>query len=358
MHRSEAPKSLSVMDLTPPPAIGRGFFEEYRVKSFRSGALGALLAVALGSNYAHALGAPAGTVINNTAEVSYSVGSVNTTATSNQVSVTVAEILDVVVTAQTPTVAVNAGDTQQEVRYRITNTGNGTETFRLVMTSVIAGDQFDPVPATPSIYFDTDNSGDLSPGDTPYVVASNDPVLSADGFVTVLVVNDIPAGVVDTNVGFTRLTADSRTGTGTPGTVFATQGDGGVDAVVGTTGADSEANSSYVVSGVSLTATKSQTVLDQFGGSRPVPGARINYSIVVNVTGSGTATNAVFTDNIPANTTYVPGTLQLNAGALSDAADADAGDYLSTPTARVRVSLGNLTTASGPQTVTFAVTIN
>jgi len=316
------------------------------------------LALGLGTNNAHALGAPAGTVINNTAEVNYTVGTVNTTASSNLVSVTVAEILDVVVTAQTPTVAVNAGDTQQEVRYRVTNTGNGSETFRLVMTSVLAGDQFDPTPATPSIYFDTDASGDLSPGDTPYVVGSNDPVLSADGFVTVLVVNDIPAGVVDTNVGITRLTADSRTGTGAPGTTFAGAGAGGVDAVVGTTGADSEADSNYVVSGVSLAATKSQAVVDQFGGTRPVPGARINYSVVVNVTGSGTAANAVFADNIPANTTYVPGTLRLNTAVLSDGVDADAGDYAATPTARVRVALGSLTTASGPQTVTFAVTIN
>jgi uncharacterized repeat protein (TIGR01451 family) len=330
------------------------------LKSLRiSGAVGVLtLAAVLGSNEAHAVGAPAGTVINNTAEVTYSLGSVSTTATSNQVSVTVAEILDVIVTAQTPTVAVSAGDTQQEVRYRVTNTGNGSETFRLVMTSVIAGDQFDPVPSTPSIYFDTDNSGDLSPGDTPYVVGSNDPVLSADGFVTVLVVNDIPAGVADTNVGITRLTADSRTGSGAPGTVFATQGDGGVDAVVGTSGADSEASSNYVVSGVSVTANKTQTVVDQFGGNRPIPGARINYSVVVNVTGSGSAASAVFTDNIPANTTYVPGSLQLNAAALSDGADADAGDYTASPTARVRVALGTLTTASGPQTVSFAVIIN
>jgi uncharacterized repeat protein (TIGR01451 family) len=323
------------------------------------GAIGVTaLALALGTNKAHAVGAPAGTPINNTAQVDYTIGTVNTTASSNTVTVTVAEILDVVVTAQTPTVAVNAGDTQQEVRYRVTNTGNGPETFRLVMTSVIAGDQFDPVPTTPSIYFDTDASGDLSPGDTPYVVGSNDPVLSADGFVTVLVVNNIPSGVVDTNVGLTRLTADSRTGTGTPGTTFAGQGVGGVDAVVGTTGADGEGDSSYVVSGVSLTATKTQTVVDQFGGARPVPGARIDYSVAVNVTGSGTAANSVFADNIPANTTYVPGTLRLNATLLSDSADADAGDYAATPVARVRVTLGNLTTASGPQTVTFSVVIN
>jgi uncharacterized repeat protein (TIGR01451 family) len=329
------------------------------VKSLRISVLAAAtLAFVLGANSAHALGVPAGTNIANTAQVTYSVGAVNATATSNTVSVTVAEILDVVVTLQTATVPVTAGDTQQELVYRVTNTGNGPETFRLVMNSVITGDDFDPTPATPSIYFDTDNSGDLSPGDTPYVVGSNDPVLSADGFVTVLLVNNIPGTVADGNRGFSRLTADARTGTGAPGTNFAGQGVGGTDAVVGTTGADSDATGTYLVAGVTLNAVKSQTVVDQFGGNRPVPGARINYSVVVSATGSGTAAGTVFTDNIPPNTTYVAGSLQLNAAALSDATDVDAGDYVAAPTARVRVTLGNLTQAGGSRTITFAVTIN
>ena len=316
------------------------------------------LAIGTGSNKAQAAGVPAGTVINNTAQVDYSVGSVSSTTSSNTVSVTVAEILDVVVTLQTPTVPVSAGDTNKPIVYRVTNTGNGPETFRLVMNSVLGGDDFDPVAATPSIYFDTDASGDLSPGDTPYVVGTNDPALAADAFVTVLVVNDIPGTVVDGNLGFSRLTADARTGTGAPGTTFAGQGANGTDAVVGTSGAAANATGQYLVSGVAVNAVKSQTVVDQFGGARPVPGARINYTVVVSATGTGTAITPVFSDNIPVNTTYVPGTLQLNAAALTDAADVDAGDYLATPAARVRVTLGNLNLASGSQTITFAVTIN
>jgi uncharacterized repeat protein (TIGR01451 family) len=322
------------------------------------GAAGAL-ALALGlSNQALAVGVAAGTSIDNTAEVTYSIGATSATATSNTVSLTVAEILDVVVTLQTPSVGVTAGATQQELVYRVSNTGNGPETFRLVMTSVLGGDDFDPVAATPAIYFDTDASGDLSPGDTAYVVGTNDPVLNADAFVTVLVVNDIPAAVLDGNRGFSRLTADARTGTGTPGTNYPGQGVAGTDAVVGTTGADSEVSGQYLVSSVTLGVAKTQVVIDQFGGARPVPGARINYSIAVNATGSGTATGAVFSDNIPVNTTYVPGTLRLNGGALTDGADVDAGDFSTTPAPRVRVQLGNLTQASGSQTIEFAVTIN
>ncbi len=330
------------------------------MNSFRlPGAVGALVvALALGSSNAHAVGVAAGTSIDNTAQVTYSIGATTATASSNTVSIKVAEILDVVVTLQTPTVSVAAGATQRALVYRVTNTGNGPEAFSLVMTSTLGGDDFDPVASTPAIYFDTDASGDLSAGDTPYVIGTNDPNLNADAFVTVLVVNNIPAAVVDGNRGFSRLTATSRTGSGAPGTAFAGQGVGGTDAVVGTTGATALTNGTYLVSGVTVNAVKSQTVVDQFGGARPVPGARINYSIAVSATGSGTATGAVFSDNIPANTTYVPGTLRLNNAALTDGTDVDAGDFSTTPAAHVHVTLGNLTQASGTQTIEFAVTIN
>ena len=329
------------------------------MQSVRSLAVIATVALALGVSLdARAAGALAGTDIQNTAEVSYAVGGVTATATSNTVSVRVAEILDVVVTPQTPTVAVSAGDTAREQVYRVTNTGNGPEAFHLVTTSTLGGDEFDPAVATPSIYFDTDGSGDLSAADTPYVAGSNDPLLAPDGSVTILIVNDIPATVVDGNRGFARLTADARTGSGAAGTAFAGQGAGGTDAVVGLSGATASAQSQYLVTSVTVNAVKSQAVVDQFGGSRPLPGARINYTIVVSATGAGSAATAMFTDRIPANTTYVPGSLRLNTAALSDSADADAGEYTTTPDARVRVNLGALAQASGNQTIEFAVLIN
>jgi uncharacterized repeat protein (TIGR01451 family) len=321
-------------------------------------AVAGVFTLALATNKAHAVGAPAGSSIDNTAIVTYSVGSVTATTTSNPTTVTVAEILDVVVTLQTPNVPVVPGATQQEMLYRVTNAGNGPEAFLLTMSSVIGGDEFDPVAAAPSIYFDTDASGDLSPGDVPYVAGGNDPVLNADAFVAVLVVNDIPAAVSDGNRGRSSLSAAARTGTGTAGDEFLGAGAGGTIAVVGTTGADGIATGEYLVSGVTVNAVKSATVADQFAGQRPIPGATINYSIVVTATGSGSALSTLFSDAIPANTTYVPGTLTLNSVALSDATDADVGEFTNAPTPRVRVQLGTLTTASGPQTIQFAVTIN
>lgn len=316
------------------------------------------LCAVFASNDAFAVGIAAGTTIDNTATVSYSVGSVSTTATSNPVTITVAEILDVVVTVQTPSVSVAPGATQEVLRYRVTNTGNGPETFHLVMDDAIAGDQFDPVAASPAIYLDTDGNGTFGASDAAYVAGTNDPALNADAFVTVFVVNDIPGTVTDGNIGRSSLSADARTGSGTRGTVFAGQGAAGTDAVVGNTGATALGTGEYLVQGVTIAATKSQAVVDPFGGTTPVPGSRINYTIVVSATGTGSATGVACIDNIPANTSYLPGTLTLNSVALTDGADADAGFFETTPTTRIRVQLGTLTQASGVQTVTFAVRIN
>ncbi len=306
---------------------------------------------------AHAVGVAAGTNIDSTASVSYSIGAVNANATSTTVSVTVAEILDVVVTAPAAALPVAPGAATQVLRFRVTNTGNGPETFALVLDNAVAGDNFDPSAATPSIYLDTDGSGTLTPADTIYN-GSNDPALDADAFVYVFVVNDIPVSVVDGNIGRSYLIAEARTGSGDPGTAFVNMGAGNTFAVVGTTRARAIGVGEYLVAGVTVSAVKSQAVLDPFGTDHPVPGARVTYTVVVSATGTGSASNTVFSDDIPASTSYVPGSLRLNSIALSDGADADAGAYETTPAARVRVALGTLTQAGGSQTIEFAVTIN
>jgi len=319
------------------------------------------IASLVGSLSAHALGTAAGTQIQNTAQISYSVGATTLSTSSNTTTITVAEILDVTVTLNTATATVTPGATQEELVFTVTNTGNGTESFSLAGLSTLTGDDFDPTPAAPFIYFDTDGSGDLSAGDTAYVPNTNDPVLAADGAgasTRVIVVNSIPNTALDGQRGRSQLSASSRTGVGTPGTLFAGQGDGGIDAVVGTTGASAQMFGEYRVEALQISAVKSQSVADPFGGTRPVPGARINYQIVVTAAGTGSATSVNFSDAIPANTTYVAGSLTLNSTALSDSTGNDAGEYSTTPTPRVLVSLGNLTSASGPQTIGFAVTIN
>ena len=82
--------------------------------------------------------------------------------------------------------------------------------------------------------------------------------------------------------------------------MFLGQGSGGVDAVVGTSGGVGAVFGEYLVGDIQLAAVKSQTVLDPFGGSQPVPGAAIRYQVVVTATGTGTAVGAALTDAVPA----------------------------------------------------------
>jgi len=322
-----------------------------------AGLLGAFL-LAGPTGKAWAAGTPAGTVISNSAQVSFQLGGTTTIQSSNAVSITVSERIDVAVTLQSGQVLVAAGDSDRSLLFTLTNTGNGTETYALSLDSGLAGDDFNPVPATPAIYFDDDSSGDFSAGDTAYSPGVNDPQLLADESISVLLVNGIPGSALNGQLGRSELTASSTTGTGNPGDPFPGQGDGGTDAVIGTSGGVAAQFGEYLVSDVQIAIIKSVAVSDPFGGQEPVPGATLQYTVTVEVTNGGTATAAAFADPIPAGTTYTANSITLNGGSLSDAADADAGEFDSGATPTVVVRLGDLVQADGIQTVVFEVTID
>lgn len=328
----------------------------------RSDAIVAMIAACIAMLFAAqsslAAGTAAGTVIDNTAQVSFDIGGTSLSLNSNTVSITVDERIDVVVTLQSPQILVAAGDTNRSLLFRVTNNGNGGEGFALAIDSNLGGDDFDPVPAVPAIYFDTDSSGDFNAGDVAYTPGSNDPQLLADGFVDILLVNDIPLGVNNGEIGLSQLTSTSQTGTGAAGDVFAGQGEGGGDAVIGTSGGQAAASGEYLVSDVAVSIVKSVIVADPFGGTQPVPGATLTYTVVVQVTNTGTAGNSTVNDPIPVNTSYVPNSISLNATPVTDAIDGDAGELNLAGTPSVLVRLGDLTQASGNQTVTFQVTID
>ncbi len=310
------------------------------------------------SSPAGAVGTAVGTVIENTAVVNFELAGTPLAIQSNTTTLAVAERINVTVTLQSPQVPVAPGDTGQALLFTVTNTGNGTETFQLSIDSAVAGDDFDPIPAVPGIYFDTDGSGDFNAGDQAYAPGSNDPDLLADESISVFLVNDIPTGLANGLTGRSALTATSATGTGAPGTVFANQGDGGVNAVIGLTGGEAQETGEYLVSDVLLSVVKSQLVNDSFGGNEPLPGATLTYTIVVTVNSAGTAVASVVRDAIPEFSTYVADSITLNGAPISDLADTDDGEFDTSGVPSVVVRLGDLTQALGPQTVVFQVVID
>lgn len=301
---------------------------------------------------AHAAGVLAGTLIENTATATYTSGAAGGTVTSNKVTVKVDELLDVAV-ATLSTSPASAGSAAAVLTYSVTNAGNGPEAFNLAANAQVSGNAFDGT--VTAIVLDSNDNGVYDAGvDQVLTSGAATPSIAPDGALKVFVLVTLPAGAADAQTSQVRLTASATTGTGSPGTSFSGQGQGGGDAVVGLTTASSNSLASLVASLANVTLTKSAVIVDQFGTAKPVPGATVTYTIAANVTGTGVAEGLHVVDAIPAGTTYVPGSLKLDTNALTDASDTDAGVGGSSG---IDVTLGSVAGGS-THTVNFAVTIN
>jgi uncharacterized repeat protein (TIGR01451 family) len=296
--------------------------------------------------------------VDNVAVVSFDLGGVPTVMNSNNATFQVLERLDVVVTLQSGQVIVSPNMVDAALLFTVTNTGNGNDEFGLAINSALAGDDFDPVPAVPAIYFDTDASGDFSVGDIAYQPGVNEPQLAADASVDVLLVNNIPAALANGLLGRSELAAISTTGTGLPGETLVGLGDGGLDAVLGASGGQAAVFGEYLVSDVAVSVVKNVAIQDPFGGNQPTVGATLTYTITVQVLNGGVANGSVFSDPVPLYTTFVANSILLNGGNLTDAIDVDAGELDSSGAPTVIVRLGDLTLADGIQTIEFQVTID
>jgi len=311
----------------------------------------------LSSAAAQAAGTFAGTDIVNVAQASYDApgGGAPVTIDSNIVTIKVDELLDVTVVASDPgDVTVAPGWTAQVLTYQLTNSGNGSEAFTLAADTARPGDEFDT--SLEMIVLDSNGNGVYDPGvDTIYTPGVNDPVLAPDESVTLFVLSAIPAAAADAARAEIELSAVANTGSGTPGSLFAGQGDGGGDAVIGSTGARDAGSGFFVVRAADVNLVKSATIIDPFGGAEPVPGAVILYQLVATTVGTGDLANLAIRDSIPADTTYKSESMTLDGTPLGDAAsDGDAGSF---DKDAIAVALG---TVPGGQTrtITFQVTID
>ncbi len=282
-----------------------------------------------------AAGTAANTIISNTATVNFVLGGIPGSANDTTTFV-VEELLDVALTWQDgANVAVLSPSTTQILTYQLTNLGNGSEQFLLSVDAALAGDDFDPLLASVQIWID-DGSGALETATDTLYTGANGPILDggtpANDQVLLFVVANIPPGLNVSDIANVELTATGDTANtagqvGNVGAPLPGAGDGGVDANVGVSGAVDNAIASYEIVDTGVTVTKSVTIVDTLGGSDPHPGARLQYTLLVNVAGSNTVDNLVITDVIPANTTYTGGSLVLDTVAQTDADDAPATDF-------------------------------
>ena len=302
---------------------------------------------------AHATGLAANTQIQNTATATYTAGATTTSVNSNTVTIKVDELLNVAV-ASLSSIAAPASATPAILTFSVTNTGNGNEAFYVTADPNVAGNSF--VGTIQTVAYDTNGDGVYTPGvDTIITNGAAIPSLAADASIKVFVLVSLPGGATDGQTSQVRLTAAAVTGTGAPGKLFPGLGDGGVDAVVGLSGASSNALASLVATLANLTLTKSYTILDPFGTANPVPGSVVTYKLVTHTTGSGTANAVHITDTFPVGTTYQTNTMTLDSAPLTDVSDVDSGVASGTG---IDVTLGNVAGGSADKTITFKVKIN
>ncbi len=318
---------------------------------------------------AFAVGTPSGTTINNQATVDYSVGGVNQTQiTSAVASFVVDSRVDLTVSeVSTNATIASPGQVNQITTFRVSNTGNSTQGYQLTVTneasSAVLFGQTDNQNVNNLRWFVDSNGNGTYEAGTDTATNVNTLITDADGeSVIVFVLADIPVAATNNQYANVRLQAIAAV-PGTNGGTLATATAGAdnpavVDVVFADAGRDAteSAADQYAIRSAALAVSKTATVIsDPISTSNPkaIPGAVIQYSIVVTNSSTTTAATAVTVgDNIPANTTFVPGSITLNAAALPDT------NFIAGPPARIAVTAGAVAANGGTATVTFRVTIN
>ncbi|MDD4965198.1 MAG: hypothetical protein PHI11_14910 [Gallionella sp.] len=321
-----------------------------------------------------AAGTAAGTLISNSATLSYATSTfLPATATSNVASFLVDQKINLLVVEVTGSATfVGAGQARAVTTFLVTNLGNAPQGFNLTAALALANPAGAPPFSTNDFsatglvaYADTNNNGIYDP---LIDIATSITTLAADASQKVFVVSDIPTTVLSNQQSVVSLTA-TATAPATMTALVATLGSdtAAVDFVfsdaAGVASGDiardakHSAYAAYLNSGAGLTLIKSVvSVLDPMGSATLMPSAVMTYQIVATLAGTGTANNIVITDPLPANITYLPGSIIVDNIAKTDAADADNAQFI-TASQTLVISLGNVAPPAN-FVITFRATIN
>ena len=299
---------------------------------------GTAAVASIGTAHAQTTGTTAGTQITNTASASYTVNGVAASATSNTATFVVDRKVNLtVITTQNANTQVNLGQTGAVTTFQVTNNTNATQDFllsanQLIPAGILTGtDNFDL--SNLKIYVDANGNGTYDPGvDTATFIDE----LAPDARATVFIVGDIPTSPL-ASIAMVGLDATVATG-GTAGTAGAAliptplntiNQDSEVDIVFAdddndaTLGYDTARNgqgwayAAYEVGvhSVALSVTKTASVISDGVSTlnpKALPGAIVQYCLTVTNATAGTPASGVnLTDVIPANTTYVPGSISV-----------------------------------------------
>lgn len=320
----------------------------------------------------------AGTDVDNTFELSYSVGTVAQTPINNNASPTTFTVdrkVDMILTA-TNSVLTSPPGTTATLTYELLNEGNDAQAYSFSIADLDnAGTTFDAGSVTIEYLVDTNDNGAIDVGATPandgtFAVIAQTAIAAGSGTVTgdvpkgvrvfIRVTGTIASGIADASTDDITLVAETRDPTAfanagpvTPGAVTAATGgtndlavienvlaDGtGVSAAETTGGDNTNPDGLYAATGVirvespDLAATKTVLTIKEPAAADPfvaltdcasatavanakaIPGSCIEY--VIEVTNSGATASAddlVITDVLPAQVTFIDASLTNTGG--------------------------------------------
>jgi uncharacterized repeat protein (TIGR01451 family) len=349
------------------------------------GASTAIAAILMTSVPVYASTDPGVSILNNVT-VDYQVGTVaQTQKTASDTFVVDRKVLFTVVEKTTAglTTSVSPGQLGAITAFTVTNSSNDVLDFTLgasnLATAATTPRGTDAIDVSNLLMcFDTDNDGACNGAASATLTIDN---LAKDGGnVTVLVLGDVALTATTGQIAGVRLTATALTSAG--GAITASlDTDVNNAAAVETIFADdltpllgnasrngsSWAHDDYTVSAALLTVFKSSKVISDgvsTSNFKSIPGAVVEYCIsVANAAGSATATNVNVGDLIPANTTFVAGSIKLNATVTTPGASqvcsggTAGGTYATSPAPKASGTLSSIAGGNASALV-FQVTID
>ncbi len=284
------------------------------------------------SGQAFAAGTAAGTSIKNTATLNFKVSSVQQGELTNFATFLVDNKVNLSLIRQSGDVAVDitpngptGGDTYQVI-YRLTNTGNQTQDYKITVGELTSGDidvadvnGVDPVTdivnlgAALNIYIDNDDDG-LEPTDTTAYVDNLAPDAGRNIYVVIDSLDPVDPALVDNAIAGIFLTAETQALgiNSASGDVLDDVDHSAVpfnpaleQIVLADTGNDGKItlNAAFEVITANLAIEKSVTVKDDNLGiasanPKAIPGATLTYTITVKNTGSASASAVTVLENL------------------------------------------------------------
>ena len=336
--------------------------------------------------------AAAGNLISNTAVINYETAGSQKVVTASAIFIE-DRIVNFVINADNGGVVVPviSNMTTAVMQFTLTNMGNDIQDFLLTALNSspnpfgVPVDSFDPALIQVFVESGTTPTGYQPAEDTAAFVDE----LAAGASITIYVVSSLPVIVINEVAVITLIAQIAEGGTVGEGAVInaddnsrispaGTYSNGSTPVLAGTPNSiadsastmdtvfndpaglnpedistsqaqDIKGNGQHSDTGAyqvtpSVIIKKDVTVIDTLGGTDPHTGATLRYQLEVTITGNTAIDELVVTDPIPANTTYVSGSILLNGVAQTDADDAadfsQAIDILALPVSSIEVDLG------------------